>query len=201
MGLPSEGVVPTTTPTAEMPSQLALAQFFGPKQKSGFSFENHGNPAYEMYVRELHRRVLQKQFPISWVLPFHFARGLVAEAVGMPVAWAEFAYKQIHPHQSHSGKFRILPEFENISVPLPPLIVVRPRGNFQVWKINCTHFRRMLVDVAESYPLPSSLSWYGCHAVLSSYCMFDRKQRLFCIPQRYSGLIFKFIVNALHVNI
>ena len=85
MALPAEGVVPTVTPTEEMPSRVALAQVFGPKYQSGYTFINHGNHAYEMYVKELHMRVLQSKWPISGVVSFHFARGLVADAVGMAV--------------------------------------------------------------------------------------------------------------------
>ncbi|KAG0572998.1 hypothetical protein KC19_VG139600 [Ceratodon purpureus] len=130
MALSNDGVVPTVTPTDLMPSRVALAHFLGPKHNLGFTFINHGNRAYELYVRELHQRVLQLKWPISGVLPFHFARGLAAQAMGMCVNWAEFGYKQTHPHQSRIGAYRILPEFENLSAPLPPLIKIIPRGNF-----------------------------------------------------------------------
>ena len=132
MALSNDGVVPTVTPTHLLPSRVALAQFWGGKQGSGYTFIDHGNPEYGLYVRELHLRVLQLPWPLSGVIPHHFARGLLAEAMGISVNWAEFAYKQTHPHQSRTGAFRLYPDFENIRHPLPPLLKVLPRTAFQV---------------------------------------------------------------------
>ncbi|KAG0593968.1 hypothetical protein M758_UG036200 [Ceratodon purpureus] len=50
----------------------------------------------------------------------------MAEAADLEVNWAEFAYKQTHPHQSHSAEPRILPAFEDLDAPLPPLTKVVP---------------------------------------------------------------------------
>lgn len=132
MALSNDGVVPTVTPTHLLPSRVALAQFWGGKQGSGYTFIDHGNPEYGLYVRELHLRVLQLPWPLSGVIPHHFARGLLAEAMGISVNWAEFAYKQTHPHQSHSVYPRVLPVFENLSEPLPVLAKVFPIPGFKV---------------------------------------------------------------------
>ena len=132
MRLGNAGVTPTVTPSAYLPSRVELAQFFGPKHKSGFTFDNHGNDAYERYIRELYTRVLQQPWPLSGVLPFHFARGVLAEAMGLEVNWAEFAFKATHPHQSHGPHPRVLEDYGNIEDPLPPLEKVSPGPEFQV---------------------------------------------------------------------
>lgn len=98
MRLNSIGVTPTVTPTELMPSRPELAEFCGPKYRSGYVFHNHESTAYEEYVRELFVRVLQTQWPLNHVLPFHFARGLVAEAKGDKVNWAEYAFRGTHLH-------------------------------------------------------------------------------------------------------
>ena len=115
-----------------LPSREAMAEFYGPKMASGFVFIDHGNPRYEVYARELFTRVLQIPWPISSVIPFHFARGLMAEAADLDINWAEFAYKVTHPHQSHSGVPRILPAYEDLLEPLPPLTKVYPIPGFKV---------------------------------------------------------------------
>ncbi|KAG0616521.1 hypothetical protein M758_5G122000 [Ceratodon purpureus] len=132
MALPNSGVVPTVTPPEQLPSKVALARFFGPKYGSGYCFDNHGNTDFELYVKELHVRVLQLRWPITGVVPYNFARGIVAEAVGSAVNWAEFGYKQTHPHQARSSVPRILPEFVNLKYPLPPLVKVLPRVQLSV---------------------------------------------------------------------
>ncbi|KAG0593682.1 hypothetical protein M758_UG010100 [Ceratodon purpureus] len=60
------------------------------------------------------------------MLPFLFARALMAEGIGAEISWAEYAFKFIHPHQSRSGIPRVLPEFANITEPLHPLTKVIP---------------------------------------------------------------------------
>ena len=132
MGLSSLGLVPTVTPTEYMPNQKQVAEFWGPKYESGFTFDSHGSAEYERYVQELFRRVLQVQWPVSGVLPIHFARGLLAEAMHMEVNWCEFAYKQMHPHQSPHRQPRLLPEFAGLCSPLEPLVKVIPHATMLV---------------------------------------------------------------------
>ena len=126
MRLNNVGVVPSVTPPELMPSRVDLAHFCGPKSSTGFAFHSQDNPAYEEYIRDLYTRVLQVVWPISRVIPFHFARGLLAEARGMDVNWAEFVYKMTHPHQPHARLPRILPCFEALTAPLQPLQKVIP---------------------------------------------------------------------------
>ena len=132
MRLHDVGLVPTVTPRELMPSREAVAEFMGPKVMHGFVFDDHGSPEYARYVTELFTRVLQLNWPCSSVVPFHFARGLVAEAAGEDVNWAEFAYKMTHPHQSHTGVPRIFPEYAALLVPLPPLVKVIPVDDVKV---------------------------------------------------------------------
>ena len=126
MGLRNEGLTPTVCPTELLPSRAEMDEFWGPRTSTGWAFDNHGNEDYEIYVRELYTRVMQLNWPVSQVMQFHFARALVAEAKGQDINWAEFAYLKTHPHQSHSGIPRILPEFVDIAVPLKPLAKVLP---------------------------------------------------------------------------
>ncbi|KAG0595883.1 hypothetical protein M758_UG206500 [Ceratodon purpureus] len=49
----------------------------------------------------------------------------------MEVNWAEFAFKQTHPHQSHCPLPRLLPEYANLPPPLPPLKKTVPSANFK----------------------------------------------------------------------
>lgn len=133
MQLPGNGIVPMVTPNELMPSREIMAMYWGPKTSSGFTFHNHGSWEFEEYVRELYSRVLQQKWPQNSLLPFHFARGLVAEAMDQDVNWAEFAVKVTHPHQwRHSSAPRLLPEYAELTAPLPPLKKVIPLPNFQV---------------------------------------------------------------------
>lgn len=81
---------------------------------------------------ELYTRVLQVEWPVNGVISFHFARGLLAEAMGDEVSWAEFGYKATHPHQARSHGPRLLPKFETLDRPLQPLLKVVPRTRFEV---------------------------------------------------------------------
>ena len=132
MMLRDNGVVPSVTPTELLPSRRAMARFWGPKTDKGWTFHNHGDVIYKYYARCLYNSVLQNPWPISEVLPFHFARGLMAEALGIEVSWAEFGYKMCHPYQSRTGIPRILPQFETLSSPLPDLAMVLPAFNKEV---------------------------------------------------------------------
>ena len=132
MQLPDAGVLPSVTPPEFLPSKPALAEFFGPKYGSGYTFDNHGDAAYEEYVKCLYSRVLQRSWPLNSVVSFHFARGLLAEAMDVPVNWAEFGFKSTHPHQSRSGIPRVLPEFADLESPLEPMTKVLPQTTFQV---------------------------------------------------------------------
>lgn len=126
MRLRDSGVVPTVTPFEFLPSQCAMAAFWGPKASNGWTFSNHGNPLNENYVRQLMMRVLQIQWPISGILPFHFARALMAKSLGIDVSWTEFACRQTHPHQSHTRIPRILLKFADLNSPLLRLHVILP---------------------------------------------------------------------------
>ena len=77
-------------------------------------------------MKQLLPRVLQVPWPVSGAIPFHFARGLVCEAQGMDVNWAEFGFKMTHPHQSTSGIPRVLPEYANLELPLVNIRKVIP---------------------------------------------------------------------------
>ena len=65
-------------------------------------------------------------------LAVHFAEALVAEAMGVDVNWAEFAFTQTHTHERHIPVPRLLPEFEGLMEPLTPLKKVIPFENFTV---------------------------------------------------------------------
>ena len=103
MRLSNRGVIPSVTLSELMPTRHQLAEFWGPKDGHGYIFKNFGSEAYEHYVRILLLRVLQTPWPLSGAIPFHFAKGLIAEAIGMDVDWAEFAFKVTHLHQSHTS--------------------------------------------------------------------------------------------------
>lgn len=152
MSLHNFGLVPTVTPTELLPTRPQMREFWGTKTNGGFVFYNHDNPRYEAYVKELHTRVLQVNWPISGVISFHFARGLCAEAYGIEINWAEFAYKSTHPHQSHSSIPRVLPEFVEISEPLALLLKVLPLD---------------LPEVSTSSPFPPLF----LHCLLNSFDM------------------------------
>lgn len=132
MRLHNRGVIPSVTPSEFMPGHKALAAFWGPRSSLGYIFNDHGVPAYEIYVRQLFSRVLQLPWPMSAVLPFHFARGLLVEALGVEVNWATFGYNSTHPHQSNSSIPRILPEFRALVSPLPALAIVMPAVDIAV---------------------------------------------------------------------
>ncbi|KAG0605737.1 hypothetical protein M758_9G084200 [Ceratodon purpureus] len=129
MRLHCRGLIPTVTPSEFMPGHKELAEFWGPRSPLGFTFSDHGLPGYEIYVRQLFSRVLQLPWPSTGVLPFNFARGLLVEALGVEVNWAEFGYRATHPHQSHSGIPRVLPEYRGLVRPLRALALVMPRAH------------------------------------------------------------------------
>ena len=85
MSLNNVGLVPSVTPTELLPNRAEMTEFWGTKSNGGFVFDNQGDPEYEVYVKDLHTRVLQLNWPITGVIPFHFARGLVAEAQGIEI--------------------------------------------------------------------------------------------------------------------
>lgn len=132
MRLRDTGVIPTVTPSEFLPSGPAMAAFWGPKSANGWYFHDHGNPLYEIYARELLMRVLQTRWPLTGIMPVHFARGLMAEAMGVDVSWAQFAYGQTHPHQSPTSEVRILPQFRTLPAPLHRLTIVLPDHRIQV---------------------------------------------------------------------
>lgn len=127
MLLHNRGLIPSVSPTNLLPSQRALAEFFGPKYNSDVIFDNHDDAQYENYIRQLYSCVLQLHWPVNSVIPFRFVRDVLAEANGLKVNWAEFAYKPTHPHQSHSQTPRVLIEYENLEYPLAPLVKITPR--------------------------------------------------------------------------
>ena len=139
MRLHNSGLVPSVSPTDQLPSRADMADFLGPKHGAGYTFQSHGDRRYEQYIHELFRRVLQVQWPLGGILPFHFARAVVAEAWGIEIDWAEFAYKFTHPHQSHSRIGRVLPEFAILADPLPPLPKVVPTPTVQVSSSSTCH--------------------------------------------------------------
>ena len=169
MSLNNTGLIPTVTPTELLPTRHDMAEFWGPKHGSGHYFESHGNPLYEIYVHELHSRVVQLNWPITGVIPFHFARGLLAEAQGCEIDWATFAYKVTHPHQSHSGIPRVLPQFLELREPLPPLKIVLPFEPTEV-RVSC----EPLVS-----PRSTSQFFVTLH-VLNSLRLFDHVVSIAC---------------------
>ena len=132
MRLHNRGVTPTVTPTEFMPSRPDLAEYWGQRSGRGFVFQNQDIPEYEIYVRELFSRVYQLPWPLGGVLPFHFARGLMVEALSYEVNWADFAYIVTHPHQSRTGIPRILPEYKALDAPLPVMARVMPQAHLSV---------------------------------------------------------------------
>ena len=126
MRLNDEGVIPSVTPSEYMPSRPQLLEFMGQKHNSGYVFDSHGSPEYEDYVKELFVRVEQMNWPHNNVLPFHFSRGLLSEAMGTSVNWAEFAFKRTRPHQSRTRIPRVREDFAELQTPLHPLIKVLP---------------------------------------------------------------------------
>ena len=126
MRLHSRGVTPTVTPTAYMPSQSMLADYWGESSGHGYSFRDQGIPGYGVYVRDLFSRVLQLPWPVSGSMPKHFAGGLMVEALGVEVNWADFAFRATHPHQSFTGIPRILEQYKSLEAPLPALPIVMP---------------------------------------------------------------------------
>ena len=127
MRISNEGLTPTVSPTTHFPKKRELAAFWNGRSGAGYVFHNFGDIDYEDYVHELFKRVLQLEWPISGLLPFHFARGVMAEAMARDINWCEFAYKQTHPHQSRSGIPRVLPEYKQLRVPLRRLKKVVPK--------------------------------------------------------------------------
>lgn len=132
MRLPGRGLVPMVMPNDVMPSRDVVAHFFGPRSSQGYTFDHHGNQAYEDYVRDLFTRVLQLKWPSTSVIPFHFARALVAEACDIEVNWAEFAFKQTHPRRNPPDTPRLLSVFSDLTDPLPPLRKVIPVSDIKV---------------------------------------------------------------------
>ena len=132
MRLRSWGLTPPVSPLECMASRPSLAEFFGPRTASGYTFFDHDSTKYAAYVKELYIRVLQQPWPISGVVPFHFACGLLAEANGQEVNWAEFSFKQIHPYQSDSRVPRVLPQFADLVEPLEDLEPTIPRADMKV---------------------------------------------------------------------
>ena len=140
MRLHCRGVTPMVTPNELMPCRPAMVEYWGPRSAQGWTFNDQGLPGYELYVKELFCRVLQLPWPISGVLPYHFARGLVVEALGIEVNRADFAYRITRPHQSHSGIPRVLPEFKSLRAPLPAMTIVMPRLHLSVISLTTTSF-------------------------------------------------------------
>ena len=131
MRLHNDGIVPTVSPPEMLTSRQELALFWGPKTAAGFAFDNYGSDEYERYVQRFYKRVLQLKWLVTRVIPFHFARGLLAEAMGEDINWAEFAFKATHPWQ-RSGDPRVLPEYADIRGPLKPFPKVVPDYAFEV---------------------------------------------------------------------
>ncbi|KAG0599762.1 hypothetical protein M758_12G176500 [Ceratodon purpureus] len=69
MRLYSRGLTPSVSANDNMPSPRALAEFFGPRSYSGYTFDDHGMPEYKTYARELFLRVLQLPWPDYHPLP------------------------------------------------------------------------------------------------------------------------------------
>ena len=167
MRLSNEGLIPTVTPTECMPSRDAQDEFWGEKVGSGYKFHDQGVPEYLNYVQDLFARVLQQPRLVKGVLPFHFSRGLLAEAMGVQVNWAEFAFKATRPHQSQTDVPRLLHEFANLTAPLPPLQTIMPLTNREVSPSDLSHCVSTL---------RSSVSFGKTHLAVTSPC------NMFCFP-------------------
>ena len=132
MRLHNDGLVPTVSPPEMLPSRHDVLRVWGTKTNKGVWFDSHGSNEYQRYVRRLYKRVLQLEWPDTDVIPLHFARGLLAEAIGEDVNWAEFAFKMTHHHLMRNAIPRVLPEYMDIKSPLKPFPKVLPVSAFEV---------------------------------------------------------------------
>ena len=97
-----------------------FAEFGPPTAQGRYSFLHRGCTEYAMYIRDLYRRVYQRDGNEETTIPWHFARGLLEEERGMSVNWARIAYRRISKYKKGKAFVEcLLPAFQNLSEPFP----------------------------------------------------------------------------------
>ncbi|KAG0596865.1 hypothetical protein M758_UG290500 [Ceratodon purpureus] len=116
--LPSEGFVPSKTRShlyskKECRERLGASNWYG-----RYPWRHRGGPAFIGYVMELFERVYQKKLYESDMLPWHFARRLLAQEDSVKVDWAQYAVAHRRVG-SRDTLQRLMDKYRHLRKPLP----------------------------------------------------------------------------------
>ncbi|KAG0573895.1 hypothetical protein KC19_VG219400 [Ceratodon purpureus] len=100
-------------PKSECPERLGTPNCVG-----ACAWHHRGGVHYVQYVKELYERVHQKKLHPSDMLPWHFARGLLAEEDGLLVDWAKYTDGNRRGGKRNAKK-KILKKYGNLRRHVP----------------------------------------------------------------------------------
>ena len=121
--LPSTGMVPGKCPRTLYPKSLCRDRL-GPSNDLGaYPWREYFNPPYQAYIGELFERAHQRKLREDECLPYHFARGVLAEYDGLAVDWAKYAVS-IRRKGCANGAMKILSKYRK---PRRPIEWLNPR--------------------------------------------------------------------------
>ncbi|KAG0595075.1 hypothetical protein M758_UG137100 [Ceratodon purpureus] len=116
--LPGEGFVPFSG-SRHLYGKLECQGRLGPSNQAGaFPWKESGGPEYTAYVSELYERVYQKPLSKCVALPWHFARGILAEEDGLTVDWAQYAIS-LRRGRRQNRATNVMKKYRNLREPLP----------------------------------------------------------------------------------
>ena len=96
-GLNAVGYILGTNLGNNICSKQDYEAFWGRKgYNNGTRYKPYVSPRMVRRIRHLYQRVFQRPIGSADALPYHFARGLLAERNGYPINWAAYARKVTH---------------------------------------------------------------------------------------------------------
>lgn len=117
VGLNAVGFIPGTDLGEETLSRAEYESFWGVKNyNNGTRYKRVVSPRMVRRIRGLYQMVFQRPIGITDALPYHFARGLLAERKGVQVNWAAYARKMTH---RGTGDTAHLPRKSNVGAAQP----------------------------------------------------------------------------------
>ena len=116
--LSSDGFLPSKGERHLYPKSECRERLGSPNSVGAYPWRHRGGVEYVQYVKELYERVHQKKLYPSDMLPWHFARGLLAQEDGMQVDWAEYAARN-RRGAKRNAMMKPLKKYSNLRRPVP----------------------------------------------------------------------------------
>lgn len=116
--LSSAGFLPSKGSCHLYPKSECRERLGAPNRVGAYPWRHRRGEEYADYVKELYERVHQKKLHPSAMLPWHFARGLLAEEDGVQVDWAQYAEGN-RRGANRNARMKPLKKYRNLRRPMP----------------------------------------------------------------------------------